>query len=188
MATFDLYTSETAPAGSREELASIEERVGFLPNIYGIFAESPSVLKAYTAITQLLNRGAFSPAEQQLMLLTASTVNGCEYCVAAHSIACRSTQLDEAVIKAVRNGTPIEDERLASLHAFTKSVVENRGWVSPEELDDFIDAGFTKAQVLEVVLAIALKTISNYTNHFAKAPLDDAFAPEAWQAPDNQAA
>lgn len=188
MTTFDLHTANSAPEDSRATLASVEDKVGFVPNIYGIFAESPSVLKAYTAITQLLNRGAFSPAEQQLMLLTASTVNGCEYCVAAHTMVGKSAHLDDAVIEAVRNGEPIDNPRMATLHSFTKSVVDNRGWVAPEEDDDFIAAGFTKAQVLEVVLAIALKTISNYTNHFAETPLDDAFAPVAWQAPHVYAA
>ena len=65
MTTFDLHTANTAPEDSRATLTSVEDKVGFVPNIYGIFAESPSVLKAYTAITQLLNRGAFSPAEPQ---------------------------------------------------------------------------------------------------------------------------
>ncbi|MBT7942505.1 MAG: carboxymuconolactone decarboxylase family protein [Alphaproteobacteria bacterium] len=188
MTTFELHSAATAPEGSRDIMESVEARVGFLPNIYGVFAESPSVIKAYTSITQLLNRGAFSPAEQQLMLLTASTVNGCEYCVAAHSKAGRTVHLEETVIDAVRNGTPISDPRMAALYGFTKSVVENRGWVAPDEVDDFIAAGFVKAQVLEVVLAIALKTISNYVNHFADAPLDDAFEPDAWQAPSARVA
>ncbi|MBL6933572.1 MAG: carboxymuconolactone decarboxylase family protein [Rhodospirillales bacterium] len=188
MISFDMHSTDTAPQGSREAIASVEAKMGFLPNIYGILAESPSVIKAYTSITQLLNRGAFSPAEQQLMLLTTSAVNGCEYCVAAHTMVGRMAHLDDATIQAVRNGTPIADSKMAALHAFTKSVVENRGWVAPEEVDAFIGAGFVKAQVLEVILAISLKTISNYVNHFAGTPLDDTFEPDAWRRPDMRVA
>lgn len=188
MTTFDLHTSETAPEGSLDAMAGVENAFGFLPNIYGVFAESPSVIKAYTSITQLLNRSSFSPAELQLMLLTTSAVNGCEYCVAAHTMGGKKARLDNTVIEAIRGNIPIPDPRLAKLHKFTKSVVENRGWVSPEEVDEFIQAGFTKAQVLEVVLAVSLKTISNYVNHFAETPLDEALEPLAWKAPHVHAA
>ena len=182
MSIFELHTPESAPEDSRETMVAVENTYGFLPNIYGVFAESPSVIKAYTSITQLLSRSSFSAAEQQLMLLTASAVNGCEYCVAAHTMAGKMCELDNTMIEAVRSGIPIPDPKLAKLDAFTKSVVENRGWVSADEIDSFIAAGFTKAQVLEVVLAVSLKTLSNYVNHFADTPLDDALEPTAWKA------
>ena len=188
MTTFDLHTHETAPKGSLDAMSGVENVMGFLPNIYAVFADSPSVIKAYTSITQLLNRSSFSPAELQLMLLTTSAVNGCEYCVAAHTMGGKKARLDNTVIEAIRGDIPIPDPRLAMLHKFTKSVVENRGWVTSEEVDDFVEAGFTKAQVLEVVLAVSLKTISNYVNHFAETPLDDALEPLAWQKPVTHAA
>lgn len=188
MSIFDLHTPETAPEGSRETMKAVSESMGFLPNLYGVFAESPSVIKAYTAITQLLNRSSFNIEEQQLMLLTISAANGCEYCVAAHTMVGKMVQLDDTIIEAIRTGVPIPDAKLARLNAFTKSVVENRGWVSAEEIDAFIDAGFTKAQVLEVVLAVSLKTLSNYVNHFSETPLDDVLEPLAWHAPNPRAA
>ena len=84
------------------------------------------------------------------------------------------------MIEAFRESKPIPDERLAALHGFATAVVEKRGRVSEAEVEAFIDAGFTKAQVLEVVLAVSLSTFTNYTNHIANVPLDAAFAPFRW--------
>jgi len=188
MSAFDLHTAKTAPEGVREELAAVEAKFGFIPNIYGIFAESPPVAKAYLALTNLLATTSFSPAEQQLMLLTVSAVNGCEYCVAAHTMAGKMFKLDDTVIEAIRTGLPIPDARLATLHHFTKQLVEKRGWIDNHEIDKFLKAGFTRAQVLEVTLAISIKTMSNYINHMAETPLDEQFAPVAWQAPKAEVA
>ena len=183
MSIFDLHTPETAPEQSRDVMAAVAGKFGFMPNIYGVLAESPAVIKAYTSMTALLGSTSFSPAEQQLMLLTISASNGCEYCVAAHTVVGKKFSLNADSIEAVRQGRPIDDLRLNALYHFTKSVVESRGNVTADEVDDFIAAGFDKAQTLEVVLATALKTMSNYINHFADTPLDEAFKVEAWEAP-----
>ncbi len=183
MNIFDVHTQETAPTQSREIMADVEEKFGFLPNIYAIFAESPAVIKAYTSLTNLLGNTAFSPAEQQLMLLTISASNQCSYCVAAHTAVGKRARLDPQIIDAIRHGRPIEDARMAALHGFTLAIVESRGNVSAGEIDAFIESGFNKEQALEVVLATALKTISNYINHFAGTPLDEAFLEDAWEAP-----
>ncbi len=183
MTIFDVHTPETAPEQSRETMAAVAGKFGFMPNIYGIFAESPAVIKAYVSLGNLLGDTSFTPGEQQLMLLTISAANGCDYCVAAHTIAGNKFKLDQQAIDAVRQGAPIDDARLSALHGFAKLIVESRGNVSAGDVDAFIIAGFTKEQALEVVLATALKTMSNYINHFAETPLDDAFAKAAWEAP-----
>ncbi len=188
MSIFELHTRETAPEGAREDLAAVEEKYGFVPNIYGIFAESPAVTKAYISLTDLLASTSFSPAEQQLMLLTISATNGCSYCVAAHTMVGKKAQLGDDIIEAVRNDTPIADPKMAALHAFTRSFIEKRGWVSVEEIDTFIAAGYDKQQTLEVGLATALKTMSNYINHIAETPLDEVFAPAAWNNSETHAA
>ncbi len=188
MTLFDQHTPETAPEGSLEQLAAVQNRFGFLPNIYGFMAESPAALTAYTTLGGLLAKTAFSPAEQQLMLMTISAFNGCEYCVAAHSMGARKAALAEDVIDAVRNGTPITDPKLARLSGFTRMVVEKRGHVGDGEIERFLAAGYSKAQALEVIMAVSFKTLSNYINHFAETPLDDAFAKARWTAPETDAA
>jgi len=188
MSLFDLHTIETAPEGSRADITAIQEQFGFLPNIYGVLAGSPAVIKAYNALGNLLTTTSFSQAEQQLMLLTISAVNGCKYCVAAHSVGGMMAKLDDDVINAVRDGSPIDDPKLAALSSFARGVVEKRGYMSESEIKSFLAAGFSKEQALEVIMATALKTISNYINHFAETPLDAAFAKVAWDAPESMVA
>ena len=88
---------------------------------------------------------------------------------------------DDEVVQALRNGDPIPDERLEALRTFTRRTVDKRGWLSGEDLESFLGAGFNKAQVLEVITGVAQKTLSNYTNHIAHTPLDEAFQPFSWE-------
>ncbi len=188
MSDFQLHTIDTAPEGSREILNAVVKRFGFLPNIYATFAESPAALKAYVQLTETLAGGSFAADEIQLMLLTVSAENGCEYCVSAHTMVAGMAKLDEGTINAVRDGTPIEDKKMAALHTFTQSMVRLRGNVSDDQIKALMAAGYTRAHVLEVALATSLKTLSNYMNHFAGTPLDEAFAPFRWQAPKTEKA
>jgi alkylhydroperoxidase family enzyme len=89
-----------------------------------------------------------------------------------------------ATIKALRNGTLPEDAKTVALVKLTRTIVKQRGWIDETTLNEFVAAGYTRAQLLEVLVIVALKTISNYTNHLAKTPLDDAFAGQKWTRPN----
>ena len=180
MRKFVPHTAETAPEASREGLAGAKRKFGFVPNMIGVLAESPATLDGLQALHGAFEQSSFNPKERELLLLAVSTVNGCTYCVPAHSAAAKAAGQSDDVIEAFREGKPIADARLAALHAFATAVVEKRGRVSEAEVDAFIDAGFTKAQVLEVVLGASLMTLTNYTNHIANVPLDAAFEPFRW--------
>lgn len=153
-----------------------------IPNLLGILAESPAALQGYLLTAQQFEKSSLSLSERQVVLLTASVENGCEYCVAAHSMAARRQGLSPEVIESLRDGTPLDDPRLEAVRAFTQSLVRHRGWAEPAA-EQFARAGFTNAQVLEVVLGVAQKTLSNYVNHLAHTPLDLAFAKEKWDHP-----
>lgn len=180
MTNFQLHTQETAPPASAELLVDIEKAYGFIPNLLATFAESPATLKAYLSLGKIFDESSFSPTERQVVALTASRIGECHYCVAAHSTVADMQNISAKVVEAIRDDRPIADGKLESLRLLTTSVVENRGWVSEDETARFIAAGFTKAQVFEVVLGVGLKTLSNYVNHIADTPLDDAFAAKAW--------
>jgi alkylhydroperoxidase family enzyme len=83
----------------------------------------------------------------------------------------------------MRNGEPLQDSKLQALRYFTQRMVQARGWVTEDEIETFMKAGYTKQQVLEVILGIAVKVIHNYTNHIAQTPLDNAFERYAWSKP-----
>ncbi|MEE8514358.1 MAG: carboxymuconolactone decarboxylase family protein [Gammaproteobacteria bacterium] len=180
MRKFDVHTRDTAPAKSAESLRNKEEAFGFIPNLVGILAESPAALNGYVTLGQIFDESSFSPTERQIVLLAASRFNECRYCVAAHSVVADLQEVPADVIAAIRNDQPIADNKLEALRTFTTAVVEERGWVTEDDTAAFLAAGYSKAQILEVILGISFKTLSNYVDHVADTPLDEAFAPKAW--------
>ena len=125
-----------------------------------------------------------SPTERQIVLLAASYSNSCDYCMAAHSAGAAMAQTPPATIQSLRDGKAPADAKTAALVAFARAVVQQRGWVKEEALNAILAAGYTRAQVLDVLVITALKTFSNYTNHLAHLPLDAAFAGQKWTRPN----
>ena len=111
--------------------------------------------------------------------MTVSIENKCHYCSAIHSTILKNQLgVDGSIVNAVRNGDPVPDKKLNALVSYIRSVVSKREFVDEPEIEAFLDAGYTGQQVLEVNLIVALKTISNYTNHIADTPLDETFEAE----------
>lgn len=176
---FTVYNSENAPEDARPLLKGAKEKFGFIPNLLGEFAEAPAVLEGYLTLDKIIGNTSFSPQEQQIAILAVSVENECHYCSAIHSTILKNQlDTDEAIVNAIRNGDTLPDAKLNALVTYTRTVAEKRGHISEDDLQAFIEAGYTKQNVLEVNLITALKTISNYTNHIADTPLDDAFQSE----------
>ena len=183
MSILNIHSKETAPAKSAELLEDVEKTFGFIPNLLGVFAESPAALKGYLTLSQIFDESSFTPSERQVVLLSANRYNNCHYCMAAHSVIADMQQVPRDVVHSIRNDDPITDKRLEALRLFTTSVVDKRGWVTQEEIDKFLAAGFNKMQLIEVVLGVSFKTLSNYVNHIADTPVDDAFLAQTWKEP-----
>jgi AhpD family alkylhydroperoxidase len=177
---FTIHTIETAPKDSKEALAHAKETFGFIPNLEGIFASSPSLLKGSMTLWDLFTTTSFSPIEQQVVYLAANYENECHYCMAAHSGLARMVGMTTEDIQTLRNGTLMQDPKLQALRHFTQRMVQARGWIEDREIEEFMAAGYTKQQVLEVILGIAIKVMHNYTNHIAKTPLDKEFKANIW--------
>lgn len=129
-----------------------------------------------------------SETERQIILITDNRLNGCSYCMAAHTTISQGVKVATDVIDALRNDTAISDPKLEALSQFAIAVNESRGWVEQRDLDAFLAVGYTKQTVLEVILVTSLKVMSNYTNHIAQTPVDAAFQANAWAADGNGAA
>lgn len=184
MNQFTIHNIETAPVAAQKLLDNSMHKYGFVPNLHGGLAESPAALQAYLDLTRLFGTTSLTPAEQQIVLIAVSIENHCTYCVAAHSMIARQmVKVDPAVVDALREGQPLPDRKLEALAVFTRAVVKQRGMVTGKPLEDFIAAGYNRAQVLDVVLGVAMKTLSNYTNHIINTPLDKQFQSEAWDKP-----
>jgi uncharacterized peroxidase-related enzyme len=178
--TYPLHTIDSAPAAAKESLAAARKAYGFVPNLLAVMAEAPTLLKGYGTLIRIFDETSLTPSERQVVLLATSAENECDYCVAAHSVIAQMQKVPEAVVQALRDGTPIADPRLEALRRLTVSIVQSRGWPAAAELEAFLAAGYSQAQVLEVVLGVGAKTLSNYVNHLADTPLDGAFAKAAW--------
>lgn len=177
---FPTHCPGSAPEASRPILAGAKKSFGFVPNLLATMAEAPALLKAYTTLSSIFEESSFSATERQVVLLTASRENGCEYCVAAHTVIAGMQKVPGDVVASVRSGDAPADARLAALSVFTAAVTNSRGWPTEEETRAFLAAGYREQQVLEVVLGIGLKTLSNYTNHIAGTPLDEQFQSACW--------
>ena len=183
MTDFAPHSIETAPEPSKAMLENAKRTYGQIPNLLGAMAEAPALLEAYTSTGKIFDNTSLSSTERQVILIAVSVVNECVYCVAAHSVIASMQQVPDEVVDAVREDRPIADARLEALRTFATQVVDQRGFVSDGQVRSFLDAGYTKAQVLEVLVGVGMKTLSNYTNHIAKTELDAAFASRAWRAP-----
>ena len=162
-------------------LSTAQAKMGFLPNMYRNMANAPGLLETYMAGYDAFRADSgLSPAEQETVFLTISRTNGCDYCVAAHSMLADMSKVPTEVTEALRDGRPIPDPRLDALATFTTAMVESRGLPTAADLDAFAAAGYSETDVLQVLLAIAVKTISNYSNHLFHTEVDPMFAGRAW--------
>ncbi|MBU6248891.1 MAG: carboxymuconolactone decarboxylase family protein [Xanthomonadaceae bacterium] len=181
---FPQHTPESAPEAARARLQSGKDRFGFVPNLYAHLAEAPPALDAYFDITAHYEKTSFDPVERQVVMLAASAENGCEFCMAAHSMmARRMVNAPDAVVDALRARGTLPDPKLQALAEFTRAMVRERGWVSGAPLEAFLAAGYTPRQALEVVLGVTMKTLSNYANHLTGTATNPEFAAEAWTRP-----
>jgi len=181
MTDFPFHTLDSAPADAKPLLEGARKKMGFVPNLFSAQAEAPELLNAYLTVSGLFENTSLSPVERTVVLAAVSAENNCEFCVAAHTAGAKAAKVDEAVIQAVRDNKPIDDPKLEALNRFARLLVRERGWAPKEEVQAFLDAGYTPRNVLEVVLGVGLKTLSNYTNHLVGTPLNSELEPFRWE-------
>ncbi len=182
MTRFRFHTADTAPESARDTLRLVHKRMGFIPSLYAGLANSPTALKTYLTLSELIAGSSLSPLEQQVIALTASAENQCGFCMAAHStIARQMMKVDDAIIDGLRNDEPLSDPRLQALRRFVTDVLRQRGYVRGNALERFLAAGFTHENVLDVIVGVSWKTLSNYANHVLQTPVDAEFVGELWE-------
>ncbi|SIO09133.1 carboxymuconolactone decarboxylase family protein [Vannielia litorea] len=189
MAEFTLHDETTAPAESLPLIEKSKKAFGRLPGLHKVMAEAPALMEGYQLLHGLFqNNTSFDKDEITVVWQTINVEHACHYCVPAHTGIAKAMQVDDAITEALRNETPLPSERLEALRSFTLAMVRQRGEVSDAQLQTFLDAGYTKRQVLEIVLGIAQKVMSNYTNHLADTPVDEVMQKFAWEKQGTKAA
>ncbi|PKM28672.1 MAG: carboxymuconolactone decarboxylase [Gammaproteobacteria bacterium HGW-Gammaproteobacteria-11] len=182
MSEFTLHTLDSAPAKSKPLLEGSLKAFGSIPNLHAVMADAPAVLEAYQRLHGLFMASSFNTDEKTVLWQTINVEHGCTYCVAAHSAIAGQMKVSDDITQALRNGTPLQDQKLEALRHFTLELVRDRGYVKPESLKAFLDAGYSLQQVQEVVLCLSQKVLSNYINHLAETPLDESFSAFAWSS------
>lgn len=177
---FPAHTVETAPEEVRAAMETMQKNMGFIPSMLAKFAEAPALLMAYQAAAPFLEKTSFTPTERLVVMLAASYRHNCDFCMSAHSWGARRQGLDATIIEALRAGEPLPEPKLEALRIFVLAMIEQRGAVSDGDKRAFFDAGFGTRQALEVVLGLALKTMTNYTNALARTPPDPEFGDAVW--------
>lgn len=183
MSNFPLFEKENAPADSVEWLNKAEENFGMIPNVEKVMALSPQLLAGYTFMWDGFNTSSLNEQERQVVYLTANFENECNYCVPWHTILADQSGISKNDIDALRGGGKLSDPKQNTLSEFTRRLIASRGKVSQMQLQEFFDAGYTDKQALEVILALAVKLISNYTNSIAGTPLDKEAQHNRWVKP-----
>ncbi|MBD0780067.1 carboxymuconolactone decarboxylase family protein [Maribacter sp. ANRC-HE7] len=181
MTTLKINNIETAPEGSKELLGQSLKANGMIPGLHGVLAGAPGILEGYQTLHKLFTDSSFDKEELTVVWQTINVEHACHYCVPAHTAIAKMMKVDDTITESLRNETPLENPKLEALRTMTLIIVRNRGHVTPEELQAFYAAGYGERQVLEIILGLSQKIISNYTNHIANTPVDKPFEKFAWK-------
>jgi AhpD family alkylhydroperoxidase len=180
MTNYKIHNIETAPEGSKETLKTVQANLGGIPNLAAGMAESPSLVKGFFGLRAVYMAGTFSDADIQVLSIANAVANGCAWCVAFHSFFALKAGVSATAVDALRAGKSPAEPRYKALADFTRVLIEERGKPSAKQQGDFLAAGFTQAQALEVVVGVAFSTMANYAGNLIDAPLDAMFAAHEW--------
>lgn len=180
--TLPLKSIDDAEPEAKTILEDSQKKLGFVPNMYNAMANSPGLLNTYIqGYGAFRENSGFSSIEQEVIFLAISQVNGCEYCMAAHSfLAEAASGVPSDVTAAIRDGKQVPEIQLNALSVFTRLMVSKRGLPSQSDVDSFLSSGYKEKDILEIIHAIAIKTISNYTNHIFHTDVDEVFSQHTW--------
>lgn len=181
MTDFTLHDQNSAPEKSKPLLENSQKAFGMIPGLHAVMADAPTVLDGYQKLHQLVLDSSFDNDETTVVWQTINVEHACHYCVPAHTGIAKSMKVSDDIINALRDETPLPSDKLEALRTFTLAVVRKRGEVNSEDLNAFYEAGYERSHVLEVILVLSQKVMSNYINHIAETPVDEPFQKFTWK-------
>ncbi len=168
--TFSVPTREEVSPANQTLLDNLKSAMGFVPNLYAYYAKNETALADYLALQN--RKSTLKAREREVINLVTSQINGCRYCQAAHTALGKMNGFSEEQILEIRSGSASFDDKLHALAGFTQSVVENRGHASEESKEAFLKAGYNEANLIDVVIVIGDKIISNYLHNLTGFAVD----------------
>jgi uncharacterized peroxidase-related enzyme len=161
-----------SPAASQPLLQAVEKQLGVVPNLFRLVGTSPAALEGFLGLSGALGKGQLDAATRERIALAVAESNGCNYCLSAHTYLGKNLiKLSEAEMSANRDGGSTDPKAAAAVH-FAEEIVWTRGHVSDADLKAVKDAGYNDAQIIEIVLHVALNTLTNYVNVVARTAID----------------
>jgi uncharacterized peroxidase-related enzyme len=165
-------TVDAAPAAAQPLLNGVKAKLGSVPNLFRLLAVSPAALEGYLGLSGALGKGSLDARTRERIALAVAEFNGCGYCTSAHAFIGRNMAgLTDAEIAANRN-CDSTDARAAAAVKFAVKMVEARGQVSDVDVAAIRLAGYADAEIVEIVLHVALNTLTNYVNEVAETAID----------------
>ena len=183
MSKYKVLTVDSAPEKSRQGLQALQSAFGFIPNVAGTIANSPTLINSLASVFGAVHSGPLSDAEIQILLLTNAVTNKAQWPVAFHSTLALDLGVDAQDVENIRRGRKPKDARSAALWSFAKALIENRGHVQPQDQEAIASAGFNDEQMLSVIAVTAASTITNYGASLTNPPLEDKFQVNSWESP-----
>ena len=163
---------EASPAASQPLLQAVKKQLGVVPNLFRLVGTSPAALEGYLGLNGALAKGALEAPTRERIALAVAEINGCDYCLSAHSYLGKNlAKLSDVEIAANRNGGS-GDAKADAAVGFAVKLVNARGHVTDADIKAVKDAGYNDAQLIEIVLHVALNTLTNYVNEVAKTEID----------------
>ena len=181
MEKFSVYTIDSAPDASKPSLRDVQARFGAIPNLAGAMALSPVLIKAFVPIFDQVHGGSFSEQQIQTVLLTDAVTNVSTWAVALHTALGLKAGLGAQDVEAIRSGKLPTDKKLSALSKLARTLIEKRGRLADQDIESFLEAGFTRELLLEVITIVAASTITNYTGSVTKPRLEDWLQVHAWK-------
>lgn len=170
MKTFDVPTREEVSQKNQVLFDQLEKGVGFVPNLFATYAYSENALGTYLSLSGA--RSSLTSRQKEVVNLAVSQVNGCEYCLAAHTAIAKMNNFTDDQIFELRAGGASFDEKLAALAALSRDLVLNRGAATPGVVEAFFNQGWTKENLVDTIVLVGDKTISNYLHKTTNVPVD----------------
>lgn len=167
---FNVPTREEVSTNNQALFDTLQKGLGFIPNTYATIALSSTALENYMTFTNA--KTSLSKKEKEVINLVVSQVNSCEYCLAAHTAIGKLNGFNEEQIIEIRKGTITFDNRFDALAKFAKEIAINKGHINNVTLENLLDQGFSKENVMDIILAVADISITNYVNNITKVPID----------------
>ena len=165
-----------ADSKTQKLLGAVQKNMGMVPNMIATMAQSPAVVQAYLKFNQSLAGGSLSAPLRQQISLTVSEADQCNYCLSAHSFLGSKAGLNESDLLDARHGTASDDKINAAL-TFARKIVDNRGHLSDEDLEEVRREGYTDGEIAEIVANVALTIFTNYFNQVAETEIDFPLVP-----------